>query len=453
MTLQGKKGPLALLGAVALIGAMMAGGAPAQPAATSALPALIRSAAQPVRGDAGDYRELMAAAAGSRRILLGESTHGTHEYYRERGRITEQLISDHDVRAVAIEGDWTPTFRVNQYVRGLGNDRSAAEALGSYGNFPRWMWRNAEFRDFVERVRAINMTRPPGQRVGIYGMDVYDLFNAADAVVALLRRADPAAAERVRGHYRCFGRFRRSIDLYVDALRESGRSCERQAQAALAEVEKLAKSADPAAAEQRFAAIRAAASVASAEAYFRASAMGAYAWNVRDRQMERNVEAIADHAEALGGSPAKVAVWAHNSHVGDARATDAANRGELNLGQLMRQRHGDAALLVGFFTAGGTVFAAPQWDEPGRRYDVRPALADSHSQLFQQAGIPAFALQLRGRAQLREALRERMLQRAIGVVYRPETEMQSHYYGARLPEQFDAIVFFARSRAVEALAR
>jgi erythromycin esterase-like protein len=413
--------------------------------------ALIRSAAQPIRLDASDHRDIVNAAAASDRILLGESTHGTHEYYRERARLTERLVRDHQVRAVAIEGDWTPTWRVNQYVRGLGTDRSAAEALRGYTNFPQWMWRNAEFRDFVEQLRAINLTRAPHERVGIYGMDVYDLYDAADAVVAYLRRTDRAAAARVSAHYRCFAGSRRSIDAYAASLRRPGRSCQGPAEAALREVERLPATRDPVLAEQRFAAIRAAASVASSEAYFRTSAMGSYAWNVRDQQMARNVEAVAGHAQALSGKPAKVVVWAHNSHVGDARATEAAERGELNLGQLMRQQHGERALLVGFFTHGGTVIAATEWDAPGRRRDVRPALAGSHAALFRQTGLPSLSLLLRGRPAIQEALAAPMLQRAIGVIYRPETERQSHYFEARLARQFDAAIYFESSRAVEPL--
>ena len=443
--------------AFAAIAAVTSGGATPGAAGqkgqdASPVSSLIRSAAQPLRLDASDYHGLMTAAAGSHRILLGESTHGTHEYYRERARLTEMLVRDHGVGAVAIEGDWSATFRVNQYVRGLGRDRSAAEALGGYKNFPQWMWRNAEFRDFVERLRTINLARPLKERVGLYGMDVYDLFEAADAVVAHLQRTDRAAADRVRSHYRCFARHRRSIDAYAASLRQRGRSCQVPAEAAVREVEKLPAATDAVAAEQRFAAIRAATSVASAEAYFRTSAMGSYAWNVRDRQMERNVEAIGEHVRTVSGRPDKVVVWAHNSHVGDARATDAAERGELNLGQLMRQRHGQRALLVGFLTHGGTVIAAPNWDAPGRRYDVRPALPGSHAALFQRTGLPAFSLVLRGSDAVARAVAGPMLQRAIGVIYRPETERQSHYYQARLPEQFDAVIFFERTRAVEPLS-
>jgi erythromycin esterase-like protein len=176
-------------------------------------------------------------------------------------------------------------------------------------------------------------------------------------------------------------------------------------------------------------------------------------WNARDRRMAETVEAIAVHAAALTGRPGKVVMWSHNTHTGDARGTSAANRGELNLGQLMRQRHGEGAFLIGFFTYGGTVFAAPEWDMPGRVYDVRPALPDSHSALFRGTGLSSFSLLLRGNTEVSRALAAPMLQRAIGVVYAPQTERQSHYFDARLPEQFDAIIYFERTRAVTPLRR
>ena len=412
----------------------------------------IAAAARPVRGAAGDYAELLRAAAPATRILLGESTHGTHEYYRERARLTERLVLDHGVNAVAIEGDWSPTYRVNLYVRGLGTDRSAAEALRGYSRFPEWMWRNAEFRDFVERLRAINLARPVGERIGLYGMDVYDLFDAADATVAYLQGTDPAAARQAKAQYRCFARYGRSTSAYGEAT-QRGADCSGQAGAVVAAVARIARPADPAAAERHFAAVRSAASVAAAEEYFRTAYRGSLAWNVRDQRMARHVEEIADHIQALSGRPGKVVMWSHNTHSGDARATFAANRGELNLGQLMRQRHGPAAFLVGFFTYEGTVLAAPDWDRPGRVYTVRPALAGSYAALFRSAGQPNFSLLLRGNPALGKALGGPMLERAIGVVYRPETERSSHYFEARLSEQFDAAIFFDRSRAVTPLAR
>jgi erythromycin esterase-like protein len=429
-----------------------AGSAPRTAAAPAAVPA-VRQAAIPITGAGTDYAGVMAAAASARRILLGESTHGTHEYYRERGRLTERLIREQGANAVAIEGDWSATHRVNLYVRGLGSDRSAAEALRGYTSFPAWMWGNADFRDFVERLRALNLDRPAEQQVGLYGMDVYDLFDAAAAVQAYLKRTAPEAAQRAARHYRCFASYGRDRWAYGTATRNPGKSCRAQAEAVLADVRRLPRPADPVAAEARFAALRSAASVAAAEEYFRTAAVGSLAWNVRDRHMADNVDEIARHVEALSGRPGKVVMWSHNTHSGDARATYAAERGELNLGQLMRQRHGEAAFLVGFFSHGGTVFAAPEWDARGRRYDMRPALPGSYSALFHATGVPAFSLLIRGDPAVSRALAGPLLERAIGVVYLPGSERTAHYFSARLAEQFDAAIYFDRTSAVAPLAR
>ena len=405
----------------------------------------------PLAGEASDYDTLVQAARAARFVLLGESTHGTHEYYRERGRFSDRLIRELEFGAVAIEGDWSATYRVNAYVRGLGPEKSAEQALAGYRKFPQWMWRNAEFRDFIDRLRAWNMARPEERRVGVYGMDVYDLFDAADAVVAYLARVDQAAAERARREYGCFARYRRDTHAYGAAARRAVRSCQDEASAVVAEVARIPRPETPAEAELHFAAVRSAASVAAGEEYFRTVYAGSSAWNVRDQHMARNVEEIAEHVARQSGRPGKVVVWGHNSHVGDARATVAANRGELNLGQLMRQRHRDAAFLVGFFTYAGQVVAAPEWDMPGRVYDVRPALPGSYADIFHQSGVPAFSLVLRGNKDLVRRFGEPRIERAIGVVYLPQSERQSHYFEARLSDQFDAIIFFDRTRAATPL--
>ena len=425
--------------------------APENAAAAQAAEAAVAAAARPISGAAGDYDELIAAAGRADRILIGESSHGTSEYYRARAEISERLVREQGVNAVAIEADWSATQRINLYVRGLGEDASAEEALSGYTNFPRWMWGNAEFRDFVERLRALNLERAPEQRVGLYGMDVYDLFDAADAAGAWLRAQDAAAAERVRRHYRCFAGYGRSTASYGEATRDPDKSCSKQAEAALAEVKRVARPADPEQAELHFGAMRAASSVVAAEEYFRIAYTGSYAWNARDRRMAQNVDEIAAHAAALSAKSGKVVAWAHNSHVGDARATEVATRGELNLGQLMRERHGARAFLLGQLGYEGKVMAAPEWDQPGRVYDMRPALPGSWSALFRETGLGDFSLLLRGNEALAAALDRPRIQRAIGVVYRPRTERQSHYFNARLPEQFDAILFFDRSRAVTPL--
>jgi erythromycin esterase-like protein len=424
---------------------------PTRSAAAMPSPAVISSAAVPLSGSAQDYAPLLAAASGANRVLLGEATHGTAEFYRERARITHQLIRERGFNAVAIEGDWSPTYRVNLYVRGLGKDRSAAEALRGYTNFPQWMWPNSEFRDFVEQLRTFNLTLPANQRVGVYGADVYDLFEAADAVVGHVAQMDPEAARRIRVSYRCFEGQGRDLHRYGQAAQTRAASCQSQAAAVLAEVRKLPKAATAEGEEARFAAFRSAASVAAAEEYFRTLYSGGNSWNARDRRMADNVEAIAAQAASLTGREGRVVMWAHNSHVGDARATSAAERGELNIGQLMRQQHGDRALLVGFFTHSGTVRAASAWGEQHRVFTLNPALPQSHSDLFHRTGVPRFLLMLRNNATLQAQLSTPMLQRAVGVIYVPRAEMQSHYFPASLSRQFDAAVYVDKTEAVKAL--
>jgi erythromycin esterase-like protein len=420
---------------------------PAPPAGASA----IAAAARAVTGAASDYDEILAAVASAdaRRVLLGESTHGTGEYYRERGRISERLIRERGFNAIAIEGDWSPTWRVNQYVRGLGADRSAQEAMAGYTRFPRWMWGNVEFRDFVERLRALNLQRPQNERIGVYGMDVYDLHEAAAAVIAYLSQVDAGAARRAESQYDCFDPYA-TTEAYGEATR-SNVSCRAQAEAVLAEVRQVPRPAEPVAAERHFAAVRSAASVAGAEEYFRTAYAGGLSWNARDRRMAQNVEEIAEHLQALTGRLGKVVTWSHNTHSGDARATAMAGQGELNLGQLMRERHGQAAFLVGFFSYSGTVTAAPEWGAAGRVYDMRAALAESYEALFHATGLPAFSLLLRGNGEMGQVLGAPRLERAIGVVYLPQTERISHYFDARLAEQFDAAVYFDRSTAATPL--
>ena len=405
-----------------------------------------RIAQATVPADAGHDR-LIQALGDARFVLLGESTHGTLEFYRERGRISQRLAAERGFGAVLIEADWTPAFRVNRYVRGLGSDRSATEALSSFENFPRWMWRNEQFRDFVEALRSWNLTQPPERRVGIYGHDVYDLFNAADTVIAYLRRTDPAAATRVERHYGCFAAARRDNQRYGEQSRR--RPCREDAEAALAEIQRLPSPQGMEAAEEHFGAVRSAASVVAAEEYFRESYSGSDSWNARDRRMAANIEATAYHVGRLrGDGRGRVVAWAHNSHVGDARATDVVRMGQITLGQAMRERHGQSVWLVGFLSYTGRVFAAPEWGEPGRVYEKRDAIRGSHSQLFHDLGLPDFLLLLRGNAALAEELRAPRPQRMIGVVYARDTERMSHYVEARLPEQFDALFFFDATQAV-----
>lgn len=416
-------------------------------------PAAPAAAAPPhhrLTGAATDYDPLLSAVGDARFVLLGESTHGTSEFYAERARITERLVRERGALAVAIEGDWPDADRLSRYVRGIGPDRTAAEALSDFERFPRWTWRNAEFEGFVERLRAYNLTQPAGRRVGVYGMDVQNLFEGQEAAVEWLARHDPPAAARARTQYRCFAPYRGESSRYGEAARRPNRSCERQAAAVLAEFRGRPRPADPEAAEALFSAQRNAAAVVAAEAYFRAAYAGAYSWNVRDRHMADAVAEISAHAQALSGQPGKVVVWAHNTHVGDARSTAMSQRGELNLGQLLRERNGRGAFLVGFLTHSGTVMAAPEWDIPGRVYDLRPALPESFAGLLHAQGLQRALLLSRDPA-VSAALAGPRLERAVGVIYQPRTERQSHYFDALLSRQFDAVVYIDRTRAVTPL--
>ena len=417
------------------------------------LTAAIARGVTPIRGVGSDYDRLVSEAGTARFVLLGEATHGTSEFYRERARLSMRLIQDKDFRAIVIEGDWPDTGRVNDYVRGIGSDPSATEALGDFRDFPEWMWRNAEFRDFVEALRAHNLGFPPRHRVGVYGMDVYNLFGAADAVVSYLDKVDRAAAAWAKEQYRCFARYRPDPGSYGEASRRPQKRCNAESAAVLSEMRARPHPVDPIAAEALFSAVRSAASVVGAEEYNRIAHAGGLSWNVRDRRMAATVAEVADHVTAISGAPGKVVVWAHNSHVGDARATDMSRRGELNLGQLMRERFGKDAFLLGFTTFDGTVIAAEKWGGPHRVHTLSQARPESYAGLFHAADVGNALLMLPRGSELSQALDTYRPKREIGVIYARSTERQSHYTQARLAGQFDAVIHWDRTRAVTPLPR
>lgn len=418
----------------------------------------VRAAARPLAGEDRDYDALIELIGDSRFVLLGEATHGTHEFYRERARITRRLVREKGFAAVAIEGDWPETSRVNRYIRGEGGDATAEQALSGYDRFPRWMWANTDVRDLVAWLRERNAALPVADRAGIYGLDLYNLMGAADGVVESLRRLDPQAAQRARQRYRCFARYRRDPQAYGQAASvRPYPSCEAQARDQLREVRDLrqreAPKAGPARREELFAAFQSARVVQGGEHYYRNLYRGGISpWNLRDRYMAETLEQVAAH---LGqqGNPPKVVVWAHNTHMGDARVTQMGEAGEWNIGQLMRQRHDGDSVLVGFTTYTGTVLAASNWGERGRVKNVLPALPESYAGLFHEAGIGNALLVLRGNAELGRDFGEPRLERAIGVIYLPRQERQRHYFKARLSKQFDAVIHLDETRAVEPLER
>jgi erythromycin esterase-like protein/predicted phosphoribosyltransferase len=404
-----------------------------------------------ITGNRSDYDALVERATACTYVLVGDASHGTHEFYRERAELTKRLIQECGYTAVAAEADWPDADRVNRYVRGVSDDTDAEEALSDFRRFPVWMWRNTVVAEFVRWLREWNDSLPPrAPKVGFYGLDLYSLYASMEAVVEYLDQIDPEAAERARERYACFDQFGRDPQIYAyEAGTAGAEPCEMQAVAQLVELHRMAERAAGAEhldADRHFYAEQNARLVVNAEEYYRAMFRGGIeSWNLRDQHMTETLDELTRHLERMNGS-AKVAVWEHNSHLGDNRATELGQAGQLNVGQLVRERHGAEALLVGFTTYGGSVTAASNWGGPAERKTVRRALPGSWEELLHEQRVPAFLVDPAELHGLR-------LERAIGVVYRPETERISHYFHARLARQFDAVIHWDETRALEPLER
>jgi erythromycin esterase-like protein len=373
--------------------------------------------------------------------------------------LTQRLIEDRGFSAVAIEGDWPDAYQVNRYVQGVDPAPSAEAALAGFRRFPTWMWRNTTVVAFIDWLKQHNARAgTASRRAGFYGLDLYSLHASMQAVIDYLDRVDPVAARGARHSYACFDQFGDDPQSYGwAASRAGGETCEeavvRQLVALRHRREDLLRHGGTTAADEFFYAEQNARLVQNAEEYYRTMFHGRVeSWNVRDRHMAETLAALLDHLRQDRKS-AKVVVWAHNSHLGDARATEMGEMGELNLGQLVRQTRNEEAKLIGFTTYSGSVIAASDWGEPAERKRVRPALPESYEALLHQLEIPRFFLPLAPASDASEGLREPRLERAIGVVYRPDTERQSHYFEATLPRQFDAILHFDASEALEPLDR
>jgi len=420
---------------------------------------VIQRHAVPLARSADNDRTLIDLLASARFALLGEASHGSDDFYRERAAITRRLIVERGLDAVAVEADWPDAYRVNRYVRGLSDDGSGTDALADFKRFPAWMWRNTVVLEFIEWLREHNAERAPEQRVGFYGLDLYSLFTSIEAVLAYLDRTDAEAARRARQRYACFDRFGDDSQAYGYAARFGlDASCEQAVVAQLrdmvAQGGAMSRGLADGDADAFFHAQQNARLVKNAEEYYRSMfSSRVSSWNLRDRHMAETLAELDGHLSRQRGRPARIAVWAHNSHLGDARATEMGEAGELNLGQLVRERCGAAAALLGFSTYSGTVTAASDWDMPAETKEVRPGLEGSYEALFHRVDSARFRLILRGNAELAEALSPPRLQRAIGVIYRPESERQSHYFHSRLPRQFDALVHLDATRALVPLDR
>ncbi len=431
---------------------------PVTPRSDAATIAAIRRDAHPLTGAADDHDALLDVVGDARIVLLGEASHGTHEFYRERARITKRLIEERGFGAVAVEGDWPDAYRVGRFVRGGVQDAGAEEALRGFRRFPTWMWRNADVLDFAGWLRAHNDRLSRGPAVGFYGLDLYSLGASMQAVVGYLDVHDPEAASRARRRYECLQPYCGESSEYGRAvLLGVSESCRRHVLQELVELRRQAadylREDGEMAEDDYFVAEQNAAVVADAEEYYRTMFGDAAAsWNLRDRHMADTLDNLVAHLERRGGT-ARVVVWAHNSHVGDARATQMAQRGELNIGQLVRERHPRDATLVGFTTRTGSVTAASGWGAPAERMRVLTALGGSYEALFHDVGIPAFVLCPIATGHSGRALHDPRLERAIGVIYRPQTERQSHWFAADIAGQFDAVVHIDTTRAVEPLER
>ena len=399
----------------------------------------------PSPNETEDFGAFFDRFGDARVVLLGEATHGTSEFYRARAAITRRLIERHGFSIVAVEADWPDAARIDDYVR----HEAARPRLGDpFIRFPTWMWRNVEVLAFADWLRHHNKALPTDRRASFHGLDVYSLSESIHAVVAYLERVAPALAPAARDRYACLTPWQDTPAEYGRKVLRGGDSCEDGAVAQLREMlnRRIDLLGDPDR-EAWFDAVQNARIVRAAERYYRAMYRGAAeSWNLRDRHMFATLQALLAHR----GDNAKAVVWAHNSHVGNASATAMGWQGEFNIGELCRMAHGDEAVLIGFGTDTGTVAAASNWDGPMEIKTVRPARRDSYEHAFRRTGLARTLTDWRpsNRRSLADVLREPLLERAIGVIYRPETELASHYFQAVMAEQFDAWVWFEQTSAV-----
>jgi protein-L-isoaspartate(D-aspartate) O-methyltransferase len=408
---------------------------------------LIASGCEPFDDiESADLASLLKRIGDARVVLLGEATHGTSEFYRMRASITRELIVRKRFNIVAIEADWPDAARIDQYVRHF---ERPAQDWTAFARFPTWMWRNQEMRPLVDWLREHNRPLSAGSRVAFYGLDLYSMFTSISAILGYLDDVDPETAAIARHRYACLTPWESDPATYgYAALTNSYRSCEREVVKMLRELLAARITLVPSDGERYFDAVQNARLVEQAERYYRLMYYGGHAsWNLRDTHMFETLERTLESR----GNASKAIVWAHNSHVGDASATELGARGEINIGELCRRRFGRDLYAIGFGTDRGTVAAASDWGGPMEMKAVRPAHAESYERLCHDAGVSSFLLDLRHPGALQHELSNARLERAIGVIYRPETELSSHYFNAHLPRQFDEFAWFDETTAIRPL--
>lgn len=418
-----------------------------RPAVSVSVPSLIAKHGESfLNHQDADLDALLDRIGNARVVLIGEASHGTSEFYAMRARITQQLIERKGFTIVAAEADWPDAARIDHYVRHRDVPPSEWTA---FARFPTWMWRNEETRAFVDWLHQRNASKPTEQRAAFYGLDLYSLYTSVRAVIAYLETVDPELADVARDRYGCLTPWEADPASYGRAaLRGAYKKCERDVAHMLVELWQKRQSYTPKDGERFLDATQNAQLVVNAEQYYRVMYYGSRAsWNLRDSHMFGTLQNVL----AFHGPQSKAVVWAHNSHIGNAAATEMGRRGEHNIGQLCRQHFGDNSYHIGFGTNAGTVAAASYWDGPMEVMRVRPAHAQSYERLFHMTNAPGLMLSLRGqgRAELLDKLAKPRLERAIGVIYRADTELASHYFEAILPRQFDEYIWIDQTSAVK----
>ena len=391
---------------------------------------------------------------GARVVMLGEATHGTHEFYTWRAEISKRLIAEHGYSFVAVEGDWPDCYRVNRFVKGMPDAGSNAyDVLGAFDRWPTWMWANEEVADLADWMRERNATRDPDDRAGFFGLDVYSLWDSMREVVAYLERVDPAAARQARQAYACFDRFEEDEQAYARATLFVPASCEDETVRTLRELQsRRVRQREEDGRDAFFDAEQNALVATNAERYYRAMVQGGSAsWNLRDRHMMETLDRLLEHH----GPDARAIVWEHNTHIGDARYTDMRRAGMLNIGQLARESYGETEVaLVGFGTHRGTVMAGEEWGAPMQVMPVPPAREDSWEAMLHAAGGGDDLLVLfDGTDNGGIVGLDRVLpHRAIGVVYDPQMERYGNWVPTLVARRYDAFVYIDESSAVTAIA-
>ncbi|WP_432506590.1 erythromycin esterase family protein [Kineococcus arenarius] len=401
---------------------------------------------------AADLDPLLERVGEARYVLIGEASHGTSEYYTWRAELTRRLLTEKGFSFVAAEADWPDAYRVNCSVVG-DTDQDPRDALAGFTRWPTWMWANEEVADFTRWLRGWNATRPRDERVGFYGLDVYSLWDSLRAVLGHLEEHEPDRADAAREAFRCFEPYKEDPHDYAWATLVPT-SCEQEVVRLLRQLSERSDPGPPGAREAGFNAAQNAAVVVGAERYYRSVVRGdSESWNVRDTHMADTLDRLVEHTGARLGRPAKAVVWEHNTHVGDARATDMAGQGMVNVGQLVRERHAeDGVVIVGFGGHAGSVVAGRSWGAPMERLPVPPARTGSVEALLRLAVDEPALIVVPPEEQQPGWMSEERPHRAIGVVYHPEAEHWGNYVPTVLGRRYDAFLFFPDTTALHPLS-